>query len=160
MSNDFTPIQGYVSSKPKKPYKEEPEVIKPKPEKESDISKDVWNRLDQWERWGIVLWHDRYNSGNMPIGNRWVKMCKAGTPDRIAFVDVQGTCWIYMIECKAEGKFQSPKQLEFESKFEGMKNVIYEVVYDAKHIDSTLERISQRGELLLKEADKIMNKNS
>ena len=126
--------------------------------KEADLSKQVYTRLDQWERWGIVLFHDRYNAGKVNIGQRWVQLCKSGHPDRIAYVNVNGLCWVYLIECKAEGKEQSPKQMEFEEIFEGMSNVIYEVVYEARQIDSTLDRISNRTELLLKEADKIMLK--
>lgn len=124
---------------------------------EAEISKQVANILDQWESWGVVIWHDRYNSGAMPIGNRWIRMCKSGTADRIAFVNVNNTCWIYLIECKDEGKEQSPKQLEFESKFEQMTNVIYEVVYNVKQINDTLERITKRSNKLLDEAVRFMD---
>lgn len=116
---------------------------------ESDISKSVQERLNQWESWGIVLFHDRYNSGHIQMGYRWVKLCKTGHPDRIAYLNINNTCWIYLIEVKTEEGIQSPKQCEFEEIFQGMSNVVYELVRSPKQVDITLERISKRTESLM-----------
>ena len=120
---------------------------------ESEISKKVQGRLDQWEKWGIVLFHDRYNAGHINLGYRWVKLCKTGHPDRIAYLNIDNTCWIYLIEVKDEDGKQSPKQVEFEEIFQGMKNVVYELVRSPKQIDITLERISRRCDKLFIDAD-------
>ena len=119
--------------------------------KESEISKKVQGRLDQWEKWGVVLFHDRYNAGMVQMGYRWIKLCKSGHPDRIAYLNIRNTCWLYLIEVKDEDGKQSPKQVEFEEIFQGLDNVIYELVRDHKQIDITLDRISHRTELLLQD---------
>lgn len=120
---------------------------------ESEISKAVQERLNQWESWDVVLFHDRYNAGHIQMGYRWVKLCKTGHPDRIAYLNINNTCWIYLIEVKTEEGIQSPKQCEFEEIFQGMSNVVYELVRSSKQIDITLERISRRTELLFQDAD-------
>lgn len=124
---------------------------------ESEVSKKVQSRLIQWEKWGYVIFHDRYNAGKIPIGYRWVQLCTAGHPDRMAFLRVKDVCWIYLIEVKDDEGKQSPKQIEFENKFDGLSNVIYEIVRDPKQIDRTMELITNRTELLLQHADDHMN---
>jgi hypothetical protein len=51
------------------------------------------------------------------MGYRWVRLCKSGHPDRIAYLNIRNTCWIYLIEVKDDDGKQSPKQIEFEETF-------------------------------------------
>lgn len=110
---------------------------------EKDISKAVANRLDWWQYLKVVRLHERLNSGKLQINGRWVQLSQAGTPDRVAYIDVKGKCWIYWIECKAEsGGNWHDSQRVFASKFSGLDNVVYEVVSDPKQVDKTIEQIT------------------
>ncbi len=110
--------------------------------KESEISKQVQHKLDNWKAKGVVFTHMRLNSGTIQIGRRWVKLCDAGTPDRVAYVNREGICWVYFIEVKTDTGVQSYEQHEFQHIFKDISNVVYEVVRTAKQVDITIESIT------------------
>jgi hypothetical protein len=58
------------------------------------------------------VWHMRLNTGGMQHENRFIRFCKAGTPDIIATSKDGRVVWI---EVKAEGRKQSDEQIRFET---------------------------------------------
>lgn len=128
---------------------------------EEEVKKECLNRLDQWQRWGIVVDYDDVSRlGVTSHRGRWIMRTKAGKRDVVAHFKVANVLWVYLIECKEpSGGVWSDDQQEYAQKFEGLENCIYEVVTNAKQIDATLDRITNRTELLLKEIDNIMDKS-
>ena len=130
------------------PTNEKPEEI---------VKKECINRLDQWLRWGIVVDYDDVSGlgkhMNMFTG-RWTMHTKEGKRDLIVWFKVGKMLWTYLIECKApDGGHWDIKQQEFAKKFEGLENVIYEVIKNADQIDATLDRISKRTDDLFNDID-------
>ena len=125
---------------------------------EEIVKKKCIQRLSQWESDGIVVdVDDVSNLGRGSHRGRFFMNTKAGKRDIIAWFKVGSVLWTYLVVCKApDGGKWSDKQKEYAKKFEGLDNCIYEVVSDDKQIDRTLERITNRSELLLKEIDRIM----
>ncbi len=75
---------------------------------------------------------------------------KVGRPDLIAYFKHKGQCWIYLIEVKRpDGGVWSKEQQAYASKFQGLSNVIYEVVVHPKQIDATIERITNHYQDIL-----------
>lgn len=126
---------------------------------ENEVKSKCLSRLDQWQRWGVVVdFDDLSNLGrgfNMYTGSYWMRT-KSGKRDLIAYFKVGKILWVYLIECKSLVGVQSNKQKEYESKFDGMDNCIYQVVDDEKMIDETLDRITGRTKRLLDEGEECM----
>lgn len=124
---------------------------------EDQVKKATLARLDQWQKWGVVLdYDDVSNLGrhqNLYTG-KWFMHTTEGKRDIICHFKVVKTLWLYLIECKApEGGDWNIKQQEYAKKFDGLDNCIYEVVSNALQIDTTLDRISRRTELLFQDGD-------
>ncbi len=128
---------------------------------EEEVKKKCLKRLSQWQSWGVVVDVDDVSDlGRRSIRGHWVMTTEKGKRDIIVLFKVQSFLWAYLIECKApDGGTWNEHQQNYAKKFEGLENCIYEVVSDPKQIDITLDRITNRTELLLQEADAVMNKN-
>lgn len=114
---------------------------------ERDILKSVKARLSAWQSEGVVLHFDRINSGKMQINGRWVQLASAGTSDLIAYIKTKDNryaliCWVYFIEVKVKGGKQRDSQKQFEQKFLGIYNVVYQLVTHPDMVDETIERIT------------------
>lgn len=116
--------------------------------------------LKVWLSWGYVIdWDDVSNLGRKmnPYTGCWVMNTEKGKRDLVAWFKVGKVLWTYFIECKEpDGGFWSEDQQRYAKKFEGLSNVIYEVVSNPNQIDITLNRLTGRTEKILEECDKIM----
>lgn len=123
--------------------------------KESDVNKDVKIKLDYWKNLGPVLHWDRLNSGKIRSAyGSYVQLCKEGTPDFVAYVCKENTCWICFFETKKpSGGIIGDKQIEFSMLFNVVFNVVYELVTDASQVDRVIEKISNYSENTLKGID-------
>jgi hypothetical protein len=72
---------------------------------------------------------------------------RKGDPDLFAFVPVDDVMHVMFFEVKRDdGKgIQSTSQKEFENKFLGLSNVVYEIVTDAKQIKVTVENARRKS---------------
>lgn len=115
--------------------------------------------LETWMSWGVVIDYDDVSGlgkhMNMFTG-RWTMHTQKGKRDLIAWFRVGDQLWTYLIECKSEVGVQSPAQVEYEAKWKGLKNVIYEVVTSRSQVDATLDRLTGRTARLLQEAGEHM----
>lgn len=110
---------------------------------EKDILKSSRMRLDWWERLGVVIHHDRVNSGKIQVNGRWIQMAKSGTPDLIAYINKENSIWVCFFECKAkENSIVQESQKDFQFKWRFIKNVTYDLVYNPIIIDRRIEAIT------------------
>lgn len=125
---------------------------------EDSVKAKCLSALDQWQRWGVVIDYDDVSGlGRKMLPNgRWIMNTKKGKRDLIAWFKVGKVLWSYLIEVKAPGQVQKPEQLEYEAKWKGLENVIYEVVEHYNQIDLTLDRLTGRTARLLQEAGEHM----
>ncbi len=117
---------------------------------EKDIVLSCQKRLMNWQSRGVVVWFDRSNSGKIQSNGRWIQLHKPGTPDLTAYINYNGSCFIYFIEVKTLTGRQSDKQLEFMMKFRKLTNVFYQLVNDPEQIDITIEKITGYTDTKLK----------
>lgn len=133
--------------------------MSPNKKEEDSVKKKCLAALIQWQSWGIVIDYDDVSGlgkhFNLFTGN-WTMNTKKGKRDLIAWFVVGDVLWTYLIECKAEGGIQKPAQIEYEKKWAGLKNVIYEVVFHYNQIHSTLDRMTGRTKKLLDEGETHM----
>ena len=106
--------------------------------------------LEQWMSWGYVIDYDDVSGLGKHMNlftGRWTMRTQLGKRDLIAWFRVGRVLWTYLIECKAPGKLQSqrPEQIEYEKKWVGLDNVIYEVVDNYKQIHFTLDRLTEEA---------------
>lgn len=113
-----------------------------------------------WEMKGVVVFHDRYNAGKIKVGYNWLQLCKDGHCDRIAFIKHENICWLYLIEVKREGGKQTKTRMnkngkeiegqdDWEKRFTGLTNVVYEVVDSPSQVDRTIEQITGHNQKIL-----------
>jgi hypothetical protein len=91
-------------------------------ESEAHILKSIKTRLQLYCR--EVVWVDRLQSGVARNDDRWIRMCKPGTPDLYAILRHNGGHLLF-IEVKAAKGRQSPDQKQFESRVMGLDNIHY-----------------------------------
>jgi len=125
---------------------------------EETVKAKCLSALDQWQRWGVVIDYDDVSGlGKKMLPNgRWIIHTKKGKRDLVAWFKVGKVLWSYLIECKAPGQVQKPEQIVYESKWQGLDNVIYQVVEDYKVIHLTLDRLTGRTKTLLDEGEEHM----
>lgn len=106
--------------------------------------KDMLKRLEimgwvkHWERMSVGM------SMNMQ-GYRQMTG-RVGSADLWAFVPVDEILHIMFFEVKREdGGIQSPAQIEFEHKFIGFHNVIYQIITDPKQIKVTVDNARKKS---------------
>lgn len=116
---------------------------------EKEILKKCKNRLDFYQSIGVIVHFDRYNSGKINVGGRWVQLSKSGTPDITVYIKHGNICAVLFIECKISGKKQSPDQIKFMMKFKDLTNVYYDVVTHEHQIDSRIESITNYSNNIL-----------
>lgn len=109
---------------------------------ESDVVKACKRTLDYWKSKGVVIDYDRNNSGKIRISGRWIQLHKPGTPDITAYLCIEGSIFVYFIECKYNKGKQTEEQLDFEYKFKGINNCKYELVTNPRQIDATIELLT------------------
>lgn len=99
--------------------------------------KDMLKRL---EIMGWVRHWDRTSVGlHMNMQGYMQRHGRNGTPDLQAFVPVDETMWVMFFEVKRpDGGMQSDAQKEFENKFVGFHNIIYQIITDAKQIKDSV----------------------
>lgn len=133
---------------------------------EDTIKKKCLGALQMWQgKWctsepgGLVIDYDDVSAlgkhFNMFTG-QYTMNTKKGKRDIIAWFRVGNTLWTYLIECKSEFGTQRPEQIEYERKWQGLKGVVYEVVYSPDQIHATLDRLTGRTSRLLQEAGEWM----
>lgn len=107
--------------------------------------KDLLKKL---EIMGWVKHWDRLSVGlHMNMQGYMQKHGRVGSPDLIAFVPVDNIMHTIFFEVKrgdGTGK-QSLEQQEFENKFLGFHNVIYQIVTDHKQIKLTVENTRRKS---------------
>lgn len=107
---------------------------------ERDILRSCKHRLDYYQSVGVVVHHDRLNSGKMQIEGRYVQLCASGTPDIVAYIRIVDICYVLFIECKRDAKaVWREDQRNFARKFTSFNNVVYLLVYDPRELDKTIE---------------------
>ena len=113
--------------------------------KESTVLSSCLRELSSWQARGLVIYYTRVNSGKVETKwGTWIQLAEKGTPDIFAFLNVNGTVYVYFIECKRpNGGVWGYEQQEFKFKFKGVKNVIYELVDDCRQVDKTLMELSE-----------------
>ena len=133
-------------------------MVKMAKKPEETVKSKCLAALDQWQRWGVVIDFDDVSGlGKKMLPNGyWIMHTKKGKRDLVAWFRVQRTLWTYLIECKAPGQVQKPEQIEYEKKWQGLENVIYQVVEDYKMIHQTLDRLTGRTNRLLQEGERHM----
>lgn len=107
--------------------------------------KDMLKRLE------IMGWVRYWN--RMEVGIHYnmqgyiQKHGRKGDPDIICFVPVDETLHIMFFEVKREDGtgIQSQFQQDFENKFVGFHNVIYQIITDAKQIKITVENARRKA---------------
>ena len=87
---------------------------KPRQHKEQTLSGRIGKDLDFLELQGIVIHHDRLNSGMAQRAGYYIKLCKGGTADRVIYCENK---LVIFIETKGDGK-QTLEQKEFQVKME------------------------------------------
>ena len=102
-------------------------------------------RLDIWQSKGVVIdYLDISGLGKKCIRGVWVMHTRKGRPDLFAMYTHQDTCYNYLIECKEPGGGRwEEEQIAYSKEFDGLYNVIYELVTHPNQIDKTIERITQ-----------------
>lgn len=99
--------------------------------------------LKQWQSVGVVIYWQRMNVRTWNDG-RHIKLADSGASDLIAYVKNNKLLYVYLIECKRPiGGKVSENQLSFKHRFDGISNVIYEIVTDSKQIYRTIENITK-----------------
>lgn len=109
---------------------------------EKKVLKDCIKLLKKLEIMKWITHFERMNIGlSINMAGYFQRQGKAGTSDLIAFVPVDKTMWVMFFEVKRpSGGFQSKEQKEFEMKFLGFINVIYQLITDASQIKKTIEQ--------------------
>lgn len=106
--------------------------------------KDMLKRL---EMMGWVRYWNRMEVGiHYNMQGFLQKHGRKGDPDLITFVPVDNIMWTMFFEVKRpDGGIQSQSQQDFENKFLGFHNVIYEIITDAKQIKLTIENARRKS---------------
>lgn len=94
--------------------------------------------VSHWERINVGLFYTLWG-GKIKIG-------REDDADLWVFVPVDNIMWIMFFECKDPIKGeQSDGQIEFENKFVGFHNVIYQIITDAKQIKITVDNARKKS---------------
>lgn len=113
---------------------------------ENMVKKGVKQRLEYWETIGMVVHWDRLNSGKIKIVNRYIQLCKAGTPDFVAYVKHNGMCYVVFIETKKPSTSDlRDKQIEYYMKFQSLDNVYYQIANNPRVVDDIIEKITNNS---------------
>lgn len=123
---------------------------------ENEVKAACLNRLDWWQRLGVVVHFDRQNSGTIQVNGRYIRMGKAGTADIVAYLRHTDNrieyCIVYWIECKRPvGGRVSPDQIKFSKLWDGLDNACYEVITDPKQMDRRIEELTGYSDNKFKE---------
>lgn len=110
--------------------------------KEADILKAVKNRLDWYERLGVVAYFDRLPAGKIQINGRWLQLGRNGISDLFALVKTDDATIILFIETKTEIGRQSEDQKAFEQRVKYLKNVYYKIIRHPKELDQLIELLT------------------
>lgn len=125
---------------------------------ENEVKLKCLSRLEQWLQWGVVVDYDDVSNLGRHMSLRtghFFMNTKVGKRDVIVHFKVKRALWVYLIECKApDGGVWSKDQQAYAQKYEGLDNVLYEVVSNASQIDITLDKITERTKALLDEGDR------
>lgn len=91
--------------------------------RESQLSKSVADLLQLMMNAGKVIWHDRLNSGRIPVRKgrhfQWIHLCKKGTPDRFAILNDGRVLWL---EIKRMTERLDDKQADFKKMIDQIPN--------------------------------------
>jgi len=90
--------------------------------KESDILAKIKGNLPIFCR--KIIHIDRLNSGSIPVGKAYIRMCVKGTPDLYAILDHEGG-HVLFIEVKRPGGKQSDEQKTFAHMISKLEHVHY-----------------------------------
>jgi len=114
--------------------------------RESEISKSVADFLQLMLNSKRIVWHDRLNSGSVcvrkkyrkpeggfKIYDRFMHLCKVGTPDRYALLPDGSMLWI---EVKRPGGIVEPDQMKFKEMIDQIPGHHYIV---AKYVNDIRE---------------------
>lgn len=114
---------------------------------ESIVLNKCKDMLKKLECMGWVRHWDRLSVGlHMNMQGYMQQHGKKGSSDLISFVPLDETMYVIFFEVKRkEGGVQSISQKEFENKFIGFDNVIYQIITDAKQIKFTVENIRKKS---------------
>lgn len=132
---------------------------KKKKEDEISVKAKCLSRLEQWQKWGVVIDYDDVSALGKHLNSytmTWFMRTRKGKRDIVAWFKVGKVLWSYFIEVKTLTGVQKPEQIEYEKKWIGLENVIYELVSIPGQIDETLDRLTGRTAKLLKEGERHM----
>lgn len=105
--------------------------------RETELSKSVADLLQVMKRAGKVIWHDRLQSGRVPVKKgpyqHWMRLCKNGTPDRYAILANGLVLWL---EIKRPTERLEEKQMDFKRMIERLPGHVHMTV---RHIDQLKE---------------------
>lgn len=101
------------------------------------------HRLDYWQSQGVVIDHlDISELGKKAFRGHWIMRNKKGRNDLLAYVKVKDTLWLYLMEIKSKTATQSKEQEEYQEKFKGVNNVVYQVVRHPNEVDKTIDGLT------------------
>lgn len=105
------------------------------------------HRLDYWKSLGIVLDYLNISDlGKKCFRGVWIMSNRSkvkGRNDLLAYIKHNNRLSLYIIECKEpKGGVWDEDQKNYARLFDGLENVIYEVVTSPKQIDVTIDRIT------------------
>lgn len=117
------------------------------PTPESLVLSKCKDLLKKLEIMGWIIHWERLNVGlHMNMQGYMQRHGREGSPDLIAFVPVDQTMWIMLFEVKRpDGGVQSKVQKEFEIKFTGFINTVYQIITDPKQIKITVENARKQS---------------
>jgi hypothetical protein len=72
-----------------------------------------------------VIWVDRLQSGTVQMGDRYIHMCKEGTPDLYVIIKKGCEGKLLFVECKSKTGKQSDIQKIFQYRIIGLSNIFY-----------------------------------
>lgn len=112
---------------------------------ESQVMKEVLNKLDNLKMTGEILWSARLNSGKVKIGTTWIQLCLAGTPDIVAVVKCKNhKIAVLFIKCKRTGLTKLRyEQQQFFNEMIDKPMIFCIVVNDPNQIYSTIHMIER-----------------
>lgn len=112
---------------------------------EDKLVDKICKYLDNWVAIGVVVDYENLsNAGRKfnPFTGTWIMNTQKGRRDVVAYIKHKDVCYIYLIEAKTDVGVQSPDQKKYEAKFNGLTNVVYEVVRKPSQVSITIERIT------------------
>lgn len=111
---------------------------------EKEIMKQIGQRLSIYRLTGECIWHHRIQSGQAKVGEYYIRLAEAGTPDWFAIIRGRNNEILALfIEAKSDtGKLREIQQ-KFIDRFIGKADVHILIIRDIKDLDKWIGKYAK-----------------